>query len=236
MDRFVKMIAQVMTLMMALQISGAGGLTLVLLMPGVTWQESAGGGTCDFELHRFFNAVARTVVNNDGSGGTAPDASVSSAGSLAKMRRVMQALRDNATLPTMSGCPLGLVPTSMLLVSASVFLGILHWRGASFVDLLILCAGERPVHEKATSSVAFLDELLILPRYPALFGTPPLRYCTAGFASGTPSWKLPSVGQVSSLVKKGVKMKVLVLRLMLSLEELEDSWLEELVEAGRESD
>ena len=46
---------------------------------------------CD--LHRFFIAIARATVNDDGHGATALDPLVWSAGSLPKRRRVVEAVR-----------------------------------------------------------------------------------------------------------------------------------------------
>ena len=51
------------------------------------------------DLHRFFIAISRTVVNHDGLGGTAPDPLVWSAGALDKRRRLVHAVRDRAFLP-----------------------------------------------------------------------------------------------------------------------------------------
>ena len=51
------------------------------------------------DLHRFFIAVSRAVVNYDGGPGTAPDPLVWSAGSLPKRRRLVHAVRDRAFLP-----------------------------------------------------------------------------------------------------------------------------------------
>ena len=51
------------------------------------------------DLHRFFIAISRTVVNHDGHGGTAPDPLVRSAGSLPERRRIVHAVRDRAFLP-----------------------------------------------------------------------------------------------------------------------------------------
>ena len=51
------------------------------------------------DLHRFFIAIARAVVNHDGLGGTAPDPLVWSAGALHKRRRLVHAVRDRAFLP-----------------------------------------------------------------------------------------------------------------------------------------
>ena len=52
----------------------------------------------------------------------------------------------------------------------------------------------------------FLNELLALFRYPSgsghalLAGTLPLRYCTTRFACMMPTWRLPALGAVHSLV------------------------------------
>ena len=51
------------------------------------------------DLHSFFIASARAVVNHDGLGGTAPDPLVWSAGALHKRRRLVHAVRDRAFLP-----------------------------------------------------------------------------------------------------------------------------------------
>ena len=51
------------------------------------------------DLHRFFIAISRAVVNHDGIDGTAPDPMVWSAGALPKRRRVVHAVRDLAMLP-----------------------------------------------------------------------------------------------------------------------------------------
>ena len=51
------------------------------------------------DLHRFFTAIARAVVNHDGLDGTAPDPLVWSAGALRKRRRLVHAVRDRAFLP-----------------------------------------------------------------------------------------------------------------------------------------
>ena len=51
------------------------------------------------DLHRFFIAVSRAVVNHDGRDGTAPDPLVWSAGALRKRRRLVHAVRDRAFLP-----------------------------------------------------------------------------------------------------------------------------------------
>ena len=130
------------------------------------------------DLHRFFIAISRAVVNHNGRDGTAPDPLVWSAGSLPKGRRLVHAVRDRAFLPW----PLGIwhsewfqIPaaaicaedialwpyTPGLLVKWVSFLNSLHWPvgdldlgvgGVSCVELLILYelwAGERLSLEKA---------------------------------------------------------------------------------------
>ena len=130
------------------------------------------------DLHRFFIAISRTVVNHDGHGGTAPDLLVWSAGALNKRRRLVIAVRDRAFLPgpPVSWCsewfqvPAAVVCaeditlwpyTPGLLVKWVSFLNSLHWPigdldlgvgGVSYVELLImheLWAGERLSLEKA---------------------------------------------------------------------------------------
>ena len=51
------------------------------------------------ELHRFFIAISRAVVNEDGCGGRAPDPLVWSAGGKVKRKRPVEAIRDYAMLP-----------------------------------------------------------------------------------------------------------------------------------------
>ena len=48
------------------------------------------------DLHRFFIAISRAVVNHDGQDGTAPDPVVWSAGAVPKRRRLVLAVRDRA--------------------------------------------------------------------------------------------------------------------------------------------
>ena len=124
------------------------------------------------DLHRFYIAIARAVVNHDGLGGTAPDPLVWSAGALRKRRRLVFAVRDRAFLPgppwvwcsvwcqvpsaVISCADVDLWPFSPgLLVKWVSFLNSLHWPvgdldlgvgGISYVELLILYklwAGER---------------------------------------------------------------------------------------------
>ena len=51
------------------------------------------------DLHGFFVAVSRAVVDADGDPGLAPDPLVWSAGRLPKRRRIVRAVRDAALLP-----------------------------------------------------------------------------------------------------------------------------------------
>ena len=51
------------------------------------------------DLHRFFIAISRAVVNHDDRDGTAPDPLVLSADALPKRRRLVHAVRDPAFLP-----------------------------------------------------------------------------------------------------------------------------------------
>ena len=129
------------------------------------------------DLHRFFIAVSRAVVNHDDRGGTASDPLVWSAGALHKRRRLVHAVRDRAFLPGLPGIwhsewfqvPAAAICTEYialwpytpgLLVKWVSFLKSLHWPvgdldlgvgGVSCVELLILYelwAGERLSLEK----------------------------------------------------------------------------------------
>ena len=55
------------------------------------------------DLHRFFIATSRAVVNHDGRDGTAPEPLVWSAGALPKRRRLVYAFLDRAFLPGLHG-------------------------------------------------------------------------------------------------------------------------------------
>ena len=55
------------------------------------------------DLHRFFIAISRAVVNHDGSDGTAPDPLVWSAGAHPKRRRLVRAVWDRVFLPRPPG-------------------------------------------------------------------------------------------------------------------------------------
>ena len=130
------------------------------------------------DLHRFFIAISRAVVNHDGLGGSAPDPLVWSAGALRKRRRLVHAVRDRAFLPGPPGIwrsdwfqvpatvvcaeDIALWPyTPSLLVKWVSFLNSPNWLvgdldfgvgGVPYVELLILYelwAGERLFLEKA---------------------------------------------------------------------------------------
>ena len=118
------------------------------------------------DLHRFFIAISRAVVNHDGGIGTAPDPLVWSAGALPKRRRLVHAVRGPCLfylvhlvfgiligsiflllLSVLQTLHFGLIPLVFWL-SGSTFLGSsLHWLaggldlgvgGISCVELLIL--------------------------------------------------------------------------------------------------
>ena len=130
------------------------------------------------KLHRFFIAIARTALNEDGATGTAPHPVVWSAATNPKRRRVEQAVRNFAWLPGPARLWVAdwfLVPVAGigkanvaawpfsvgLLVKITHFLGSLHWPrdvgdlgvgGVSYLELLILYerwSGERLVVEGA---------------------------------------------------------------------------------------
>ena len=169
-----------MTLLMRLLILDVGGL-----VPAVIDARRNLSGVCGrwyyviLDLHRFFVAISRTVVNHDGHSGTALDPLVWSAGALHKRRRLVHAVRDRAffgrvllgiwssdwfRVPVAVVCveDVALWPyTPGLLVKWVSFLNSLHWPigdldlgvgGVSYVELLImyeLWAGERFSLEKA---------------------------------------------------------------------------------------
>ena len=77
------------------------------------------------DLHRFFVAISRVVVNHDGRDGTAPDPRVWSAGALPKRRRLVHAVPDGALLP---GPPaIGESDWVIVLASAICAEDIAHW-------------------------------------------------------------------------------------------------------------
>ena len=79
------------------------------------------------ELHRFFIAISRAVVNHVGGAGTALDPLVWSAGALPKMRRLVHAVRDHAFF-SLDQRALGMVSGSLCLLHLSllVMLGLGH--------------------------------------------------------------------------------------------------------------
>ena len=152
--------------------------------PGVIDARRKLSGVCGrwypvlLDLHRFFIAFSRTVVNHDEFGGAAPNPMVWSAGSLPQRRGIVHAVRNFAMLPgppalwvgewvarpavSLNVDDIAQWPyTPGLLVKWVSFLGSLHWPvrggdlgvgGISYVELLILYelwAGERLVLEKA---------------------------------------------------------------------------------------
>ena len=130
------------------------------------------------ELHRFFIAIARAALNDDGLAGTSLHPVVWSAAANPKRRRVEQAVRNFAWLPgpprlwtarwfqvpvaCIGEADVVVWPFSVsLLVKVAHFFGTLHWPcgvgdlgvgGISYLELLILYeqwAGERLVPEVA---------------------------------------------------------------------------------------
>ena len=94
-----------MTMLMRLLILGVGELVLLSLMLVVTCLGSVFAWyPVILDLHRFFIAFSRAVVNHGGGDGTAPDPLVWSAGALHKRRRLVHAVRDRAFF-----CPVHLV-------------------------------------------------------------------------------------------------------------------------------
>ena len=127
---------------------------------------------CD--LHRFFIAIARAALNEDGSAGTSLHPVVWSAAANPKRRRVEPVVRNFAWLPALlglwtarwfqvPGACIGVADVAVWPFSVSLwvkvvcFLGTLHWPcgvedlgigGVSYLELLILYelwAGERLV-------------------------------------------------------------------------------------------
>ena len=80
------------------------------------------------DLHRFFMAISRAVVNHDGRD-TAPDPLVWSAGALPKRRRLDHAVRDRAFLPGPGiwDSEWVTIPASVICAEDVAFLAIYHW-------------------------------------------------------------------------------------------------------------
>ena len=189
----------------------AAGLGRRMVSPAVIDARRNLSGVCGrwypvvLDLHRFFIAISRAVVNHDGLGGTAPHPLVWSAGASRKRRRLVHAVRDRAFLPGPPGiwcsewyqvpaavvCDEDIVLwpyTPGLLVKWVSFLNSLHWPigdldlgagGVSYVELLImyeLWAGERLSLEKAH------------PRY--LRPGRPISVSAVPFGPGIDIWRL----------------------------------------------
>ena len=89
------------------------------------------------DLHRFFVAISRTVVNHDGHSGSAPDPLVWSAGALHFRRRLVHAVRDRAFLPgpLVFGALSGFRFLLLLSVMRMLLFGLTHqvfWLSGSF--------------------------------------------------------------------------------------------------------
>ena len=99
MARYVGRISWVMTLLMRLLFGRRR------TSPAVIDARRNLSGVCGrwypviLDLHRFFIAISRAVVNHDGLGGPALDPPVWSPGALHKRRRLVHAVRDRAFLP-----------------------------------------------------------------------------------------------------------------------------------------
>ena len=83
----------------------AAGLGRRRVSPAVIDARRNSSGVCGrwypviLDVHRFFIAISRAVVNHDGLGRTAPNPLVRSAGAPRKRRRLVHAVRDRAFLP-----------------------------------------------------------------------------------------------------------------------------------------
>ena len=119
---------------------------MLLWMHAVTCLGLAGVGIpIILELHRFFVAISRAVVNHDDCAGTAPDPLVWSAGVLLKRRRILDAVRNYDMLlgPAFLFGPLiGLVsfPLSLLLRMLMLGLTLLVSLFSGLLSL-VLCVG-----------------------------------------------------------------------------------------------
>ena len=160
--------------------------------PGVIDARANLSGVCrrwypnSLELHRFFIAISRVVVNHDNREGTAPDPLVWSASALPKRRRLVHAVRNCALLPGTASIwtsdRVSFLPSVFtaedvcawpysvgILVKWITFLGTLHWPaagadvgvgGGSYEEMLPLYelwAGERLVLAKLFPSEGDLD-------------------------------------------------------------------------------
>ena len=105
------------------------------------------------------------------------------------------------------------------------------------------CCHGLPSRPRETSSVWFLDELLILFRYSAASGADllaevlPLRYFSENFARKIPTWRLPENGSVASFLASGeLGSGWLLVLCLLRWVVLVFAWLVVLVVALKESD
>ena len=136
-------------------------------------------GTCSYwyllveEVHHSFNAVVRTVVNNDGYCGTAPDPLVWSSGALHKAPTLLLSFRSLGSWLARLPCYQGSAPLMYRIghtklarwLSPVLFPRSSHWQsdvgnpgleGASHFELLIqyeTWAGESSVMEQAVAQI-----------------------------------------------------------------------------------
>ena len=134
------------------------------------------------DLHRFFIAISRAVVNHDGREDTAPDPLVWSAGARPKRRRLVHAVRDRAFLPgppgiwesewlhvpsfAVSADDVAHWPYSLgLLVKWVFFVGNLHWPvgGLDLVFRMLSCS--------FFMSSGLVRGCLLRERFLGIFGT-----------------------------------------------------------------
>ena len=116
------------------------------------------------DLHRFFIATSRAVVNHDGWDGTAPDPLVWSAGAHPKRRGLVHAVRDQAFLPG----PPGIWDSEWVTVPASAICAddIAHWPYTP--GLLVKWVAYTP--GLLVKWVAFLGTLSALARWGCVSG------------------------------------------------------------------
>ena len=74
------------------------------------------------DLHRFFIAISRAVVNHDGREGTAPDPLVWSAGARPKRRRLVHAVRNHLVF----GMGVGSIFLHLLSLLMILLVGLIH--------------------------------------------------------------------------------------------------------------
>ena len=131
-----------------------------------------------------------------------------------------KAFLDTAGLVAQFQCRLFLLVQALIFGVQVGFLGLCFevfgtcrsGFGVLFLVILVLITvgfgtlGGSGVRPRESSSVDFLDKLLVLFGYPdgsaaaLLAGVLPLRYCSARFAWKLPTWRLPDRGRVRDLV------------------------------------